>query len=104
MHLFIDAFVWKKDKLHYISYTNFILEAISINFWQIWHFDVKDTGWVCIILKQTVERFDMSLGLDNTVNMKKQYIENFYYYAKARLISFTQSTNIDKVEIFYLRT
>ena len=46
----------------------------------------------------------MSLGLDNTVNMKKQYMENFYYYAKARLISFTQSTNIDKVEIFYLRT
>ena len=57
-----------------------------------------------VILKQTVERFDMSLGLDDTVNMKKQCMENFYYYAKARLISFTQSTNIDKVEIFCLRT
>ena len=32
-------------------------------FMQIWHFEVKDTGWVClqlsVILTQTVWRFDM---------------------------------------------
>ena len=27
MHLFIDAFVWKKEKLHYIFYTNFTFEV-----------------------------------------------------------------------------
>ena len=38
---------------------------MSINFWQIWHFDVKGTGWVglelelSIIFMQTLERFDM---------------------------------------------
>ena len=35
-----------KKKFHYISYTNFIFEVINIDFWQTWHFDVKDTGWV----------------------------------------------------------
>ena len=63
MHLFTDALVWEIEELHYISYTNFIFEVIGINFWQIWHFDVKDTGWVrlplSIILLQTVRRFDM---------------------------------------------
>ena len=40
-----------------------IPEVININFPQIWHFEVKDTGWVglelSIILTQTVGRFDM---------------------------------------------
>ena len=44
-------------------YTYFISEVIDIDFWQIWHFDGKGTGWVglelSIILTQTVERFDM---------------------------------------------
>ena len=44
-------------------YTNFISEVIDIDFWQIWHFDGKGTGWVglelSIILTRTVERFDM---------------------------------------------
>ena len=35
---------------------------MSIDFWQIWYFDVKDTGLVglhvSIILTQTVGRFD----------------------------------------------
>ena len=31
----------KKEKLHYISYTNFIFEVININSWQIWHFEVQ---------------------------------------------------------------
>ena len=38
-------------------------EVINIDFWQIWHFDVKGTGWVdlerSIIFTQTVARFDM---------------------------------------------
>ena len=45
------------------SCTNFISEVINIDFWQIWHFDVKDTGWVglelSIIFMQTVGRFDI---------------------------------------------
>ena len=63
MHLFIYAIVWKKEKLHYNSYTNFISEVVNIDFWQIWHFDVKGTGWVVlelsIIFMQIVRRFDM---------------------------------------------
>ena len=41
MHLFIYAFVWKKEKLHYISYTNFI--------WSYKHpflADLAFTGWM----------------------------------------------------------
>ena len=38
-------------------------EVINIDFWQIWDFNVKGTGWVdlelSIILTQTVGRFDM---------------------------------------------
>ena len=63
MHLFISAFVWKKEKLHWNSYTSFISEVVNIDFRQIWHFDVKGTGWVglklSVILRQTVGRFDM---------------------------------------------
>ena len=64
MHVFIDALCErKKEKLHYISYANFILGVININFWQIWHFDIMDTWWVGlqlrIILTKTVGRFDM---------------------------------------------
>ena len=40
-------------------------EVINIDFRQIWHFDVKGTGWVglelSIIMTQTVGKFDMSL-------------------------------------------
>ena len=40
-------------------------EVINIDFWQIWHFDVKSTGWVglerSIIFMQTVRRFDMGV-------------------------------------------
>ena len=32
MHLFIDALVWKKEKDHYISYTNFLCETINTDF------------------------------------------------------------------------
>ena len=46
LDLFIYAFVWKKEKLHQNSYSNFISKAINIDFQQIWHFDVKGTGWV----------------------------------------------------------
>ena len=38
-------------------------EVIIIHFWQIWHFDMKGTGWVglerSLIFTQTVGRFDM---------------------------------------------
>ena len=53
MIIFIDALVVKEkivEKLHYLSHSiNFIYlnwEVGNINFWQIWHFDIKDTGWV----------------------------------------------------------
>ena len=63
MHLYIYALVRKKEKVHSNSYTNFISEVINIDFQQIWHFDVKGTGWVGlefrVILTQTVGRFDM---------------------------------------------
>ena len=40
-----------------------IPEAININFWLIWQFDVKGTGWVglelSIIFMQNVGRLDM---------------------------------------------
>ena len=33
-----------------ILYTNsvfdFEIKVININFWQIWYFDIKDTGWL----------------------------------------------------------
>ena len=36
---------------------------MNIDFWQIWHFDMKGTGWVghelSIILMQIVGGFDM---------------------------------------------
>ena len=32
MDLFIDTLVWKKEKLYYVSYFNFIFEVININF------------------------------------------------------------------------
>ena len=63
MHLFIYALVWKKEKLHLNSYTNFISEVINIDFQEIYHFDVKDKGWVglkfSVILILIVGRFDM---------------------------------------------
>ena len=40
-----------------------VIENINISFWQIWHFDIKGTGWVGlqlgIVLMKTVGRFDM---------------------------------------------
>ena len=63
MHLFIYALVWKKEKLHLNSYTNFISEVINIDFQEIYNFDVKDKGWVglkfSVILILIVGRFDM---------------------------------------------
>ena len=65
MHLFIYTIVWKKEKLHQNSYTNFISEVVNIDFWQIWHFNVKGTGWVgleleiSIIFMQSLGRFQM---------------------------------------------
>ena len=63
MHLFIHALVWKKEKLHLNSYTNFISEVINIDFQEIYNFDVKDKGWVglkfSVILILIVGRFDM---------------------------------------------
>ena len=45
MHLFIDALVWNKEKILYIN-SVFEVKVININFWQIWNFDVKGTGWL----------------------------------------------------------
>ena len=65
MHLFIYTIVWKKEKLHQNSYTNFISEVVNIDFWQIWHFNVKVAGWVAleleisIIFMQSLGRFQM---------------------------------------------
>ena len=60
-----NALVWKNEKLRPNSHTNFISEVINIDFWRIWHFDVKGTGWVdlehTVILTQSVRRFDMSV-------------------------------------------
>ena len=57
MHLFSDALK--------ILYTNSVFDfegtvQVNINFWQIWHFDVNNTGlWVAgsysIILTQTMD-------------------------------------------------
>ena len=65
MHWFIYTIVWKKAKLHQNSYTNFISEVVNIDFWQIWHFNVKGAGWVgleleiSIIFMQSLGRFQM---------------------------------------------
>ena len=63
MHFSIYALVWKKEKLYKNSYTNFISEVINIDFWRIWHFDVKGTEWVglehSIVLALTPGRFNM---------------------------------------------
>ena len=46
----------RKTSLH-------VFENMNISFWQIWHFDIKETAWVglqrSIILMQNVGRFDM---------------------------------------------
>ena len=53
----------RKKSFIKISTLVFISEVINIDFWQIWHFGVKGTGWVilelCIIFMQTEGRFDM---------------------------------------------
>ena len=53
----------RKASLKVLS--SFISEVININFWQIWHFDLRGTGWVglelSIIFRQTVGRFDMQV-------------------------------------------
>ena len=60
MPLFIYALVSKKEKLYYNSHANFIPEVMNIDFSQIWHFEVKVTGWVglelSVILTQAVGR------------------------------------------------
>ena len=56
------ALVWKKEKLHWNSYTNFMSEVISIDFLHIRHLDVKGTEGMgserSLILTQTMGRFD----------------------------------------------
>ena len=51
----------RKASLSHIYY--FMSEVINVDFWQIWDFDVKGTGWVSlelsIIFEQTVGKFDM---------------------------------------------
>ena len=46
-----------------MHFMHFMCEVINIDFWQIWHFDVKGTGCVglepSIIFMQTVGRFNM---------------------------------------------
>ena len=61
MHLFIYAPVRKKEKLKKRNcYTNFISGVINISFWQIWHFDIKGTGWVGLgHFTETMGRFDI---------------------------------------------
>ena len=52
-----------KERKTSLNFLHFIFEAINMGFRQIWHFDVKGTGWVglqlSVILTQTVGRFDM---------------------------------------------
>ena len=54
MHLY-------ERKKSFITFPAF--EVIIINFWQIWHFDVKGTGQVGLqlidILMETVGKFDV---------------------------------------------
>ena len=49
------------EKFYCICYSSYILEVIDIDFWQIWYFDFKSTGWVGLQLSiiLTVGRFDM---------------------------------------------
>ena len=46
-----------------------MFEGINTDFWQIWHFDVNNTGWVglClgIVLMKTLRRFDCEWPLSN---------------------------------------
>ena len=53
----------KKRFIKIPIYTNFISAVIDIDFWRIWHFDMKGTGLVglkrSIIFMQTERRFDM---------------------------------------------
>ena len=53
-------------------------EVINIDFWQIWHFDVKSTGWVGL------EHFHANCG-------KIRYVSDPLH----------RYTNIGKAEIFH---
>ena len=45
MDLSMYALMRMKEKLHYISCDNFLLiEVTNLDFWQIRHFYMKDTG------------------------------------------------------------
>ena len=66
MHLFIKALVSlceRKESFIIFATVHLFYEVININFWQIWNFDVKYTGWVglqlSVILTQTVGRFNI---------------------------------------------
>ena len=65
------------------SYANFISEVITIDFWLIWHFDVKGTGWVGLEL-------ELSIVFIETV--KIQYVSDPLH----------RYTNIGKGEIFHV--
>ena len=62
VYALIYALVWKKEKVY-----SLISEVVNIDFWQIWYFEVKGTGWVglelSIIFMETVGRFDMWVTL-----------------------------------------
>ena len=63
MHLLMHLYERKKSFIKIPIL--FISEVKNIDFWQIWHFDVKGTGWVglelelSIIFMQTGGRFHM---------------------------------------------
>ena len=59
----VNKYLCERQKSFIIFSTlTFKFEVININFWQIWHFDVKDTGQmglqISVILTQTVGRFN----------------------------------------------
>ena len=107
-NLFVYALIYaliywsRKKKLHYISYTNFIFEVINIDFWQIWHFDVKVTRWVglqlSVILTQTVGRFDMwvvpNLKWKWLPGRKNNYVKKFYNIHRKKPLTTTISNKI----------
>ena len=68
----------RKKSFIKILYTNFISEVINIDFWQIYHFDVKGTGWVSlelsIIFTQTVRVRYVSDPLYRYINIGKTEI------------------------------
>ena len=106
IYAFIYSCTWVKEKLHWNSYTNFISEVINIDFRQIWHFDMKGTGWVglerCIIFTQTMWSFDMWVvpytGILKLAKLNISYIKTYVLrHYKVSLLLITQR-DIQSVE------